>query len=121
MKTPLYHPASNGAAERLVETAKKVLLKQVLEEDFTGIKHSWLERLDSFLMSYRNTPNSMTDRTPAELFLKRQPRVILLLLKPSFIDTMHEKQNQLKEQKDVSRGVSLSFVVGDCIGEICEQ
>lgn len=71
MKAPPNRAAFNGVAERLVQTTKKVLLKQVLEEEFMGIKHSLLGHLDSYLMSYQNTPNSITGRTPAKLFLKR--------------------------------------------------
>ncbi|XP_040355390.1 uncharacterized protein K02A2.6-like [Ixodes scapularis] len=115
VKTPPYHAASNGAAERLVQTTKKTLLKQLLDEKQSGKKHSLLERLDSFLLSYRNTPNSTTGRTPAELFLKRQPRVKLSLLKPDFVKAMQNKQQHLKEQSDASRGANRSFVVGDTV------
>lgn len=87
----------------------------MLDEKQSGKKHSLLERLDSFLLSYRNTPNSTTGRTPAELFLKRQPRVKLSLLKPDFVKAMQNKQQHLKEQSDASRGANRSFVVGDTV------
>lgn len=78
-RTPPYPAVSNGAAEKLVRTTKMALLKQVLGDDAAGLKRTMQERLWDFLLSYRNTPNSVTAKTPAELFLKREPRVKLSL------------------------------------------
>lgn len=115
VKTPPYHAASNGAAERLVQTTKQALSKHVLQDKASHHKHSFRERLDSYLMSYRTTPHSTTRQTPAELFLKRQPRVKLSLLKPDFELSMREQQQRTKVQKDMSRGVPRCFAVGDAV------
>lgn len=114
-RTPPYHPASNGAAERLVQTTKKALLKQELEQKLTGVTISLQEGLDSCLLSYRNTPNSVTGDTPAELFLKREPRVKLTLQKPNFVADMREKQVTVKEQRDLSRAADRFFAVDDLV------
>ncbi|XP_040076284.1 uncharacterized protein K02A2.6-like [Ixodes scapularis] len=113
IRTPPYHAASNGAAERMVQTVKRALLKQVLEGKATGRQCSLQENIDSFLICYRNTPNSVTKKAPAELFLGRQPRTKLSLLKPDFAGAMQRKQEHVKEQRDVSRGAERVFNVGD--------
>ena len=62
-----YHPASNGAVERLVQTFKKAI-KAASDTNFA---------LASFLLSYRATPHSTTNETPCKLFLGRQLRTRL--------------------------------------------
>nr|XP_050031102.1 uncharacterized protein K02A2.6-like [Dermacentor andersoni] len=113
VRIPPYHAASNGAAERTVQTVKRALLKQVLEREASGKQQTVQENIDSFLMAYRNTPSSVTSKSPAELFLRRQPRIKLSLLQPDFAKSMRDKQEKLKEQRDLFRGQERSFVVGD--------
>ena len=60
-----YHPASNGAVDRLVQTFKKAMMSKAQK----GITISQL--LASFLLSYRTTPHSTTNVTPAVLFMNR--------------------------------------------------
>uniref|UniRef100_A0A8D8U302 RNA-directed DNA polymerase n=1 Tax=Cacopsylla melanoneura TaxID=428564 RepID=A0A8D8U302_9HEMI len=68
--TPPYHPKSNGAAEIAVKTFKVSLAKMSL-----GIKSSDVSSLVSrYLLTYRNTPHWVTERTPSELFLGRKVR-----------------------------------------------
>ena len=62
---PPYHPASNGQAERCVQTIKAALKKQFFSGESTSA--DWLQ---SFLLMYRTTPHPTTGRSPAEIFLK---------------------------------------------------
>lgn len=113
VRIPPYHAASNGAAERMVQTIKRALLKQVLEENALDSRSSFQERVDKFLCAYRNTPSSVTGHSPAQLFLKRQPRTKLSLLKPDFGHAMRDKQEHVKEECDKGHGEERVFRVGD--------
>ncbi|XP_058868762.1 uncharacterized protein K02A2.6-like [Acipenser ruthenus] len=80
-----YHPATNGLAERFVQTMKHAL-KSAKESATTS------KKLDNFLLVYRNTPHATTDESPAMLFLKRKLRTRLDLLKPDM--SLHVEKNQ---------------------------
>ena len=75
-----YHPSSNGAAERAVQTFKSTLKKLVKNS-----KDSIETQVNRFLFSYRNTPHTSTGVSPAEILLKRQPKTQLSLLKPDMV------------------------------------
>ena len=71
---PPYHPASNGQAEKYVQTFMQMYAK-------LG-KMPLQEKVSKILFAYRNTAHSVTGVSPAELFLKRAPRTLLSLVKP---------------------------------------
>ena len=72
--TAPYHPSSNGQAERTVRTLKDAL--KVLKGDIET-------KLCRFLFKYRITPQTCTNKSPAELLLGRQLRSALSLLHPT--------------------------------------
>ncbi|XP_037514648.1 uncharacterized protein K02A2.6-like [Rhipicephalus sanguineus] len=111
-KTPPYHPASNGTAERCVQTLKRHLLKQVLEEKQNGEPRSLQHRIDQFLFTYRNTPTGTTGETPAQLFLSWKPRTRLSLLHPDLEQRMQEKLERRKDTANQTRGKWREFVAG---------
>ena len=76
MHSSPYHPATNGAAERNVQTFKAALTAE------TRGSLSWDAVLQRFLGCYRATPHAMTGKTPAALFLHRELRTRLDLLHP---------------------------------------
>nr|VZI39803.1 unnamed protein product [Spirometra erinaceieuropaei] len=94
LTTAPYHAASNGLAERAVQTIKHGLDRQT-EADLAT-------KLSRFLFSYRITPNDSTGASPAELMFKRQLRTRLDLLNPSTQDRLIAKQTKMKERYDVS-------------------
>ena len=63
VKTVPYHPASNGLAERGVQTFKFALKK---------LSSGSLARVNNFLFKYRITPQTTTGISPAQLMLGRQ-------------------------------------------------
>lgn len=106
IRTPPYHPSSNGAAERCVQTVKQYL-KSYKQSSMT-IQH----KIANFLFVYRNTPHSLTGRTPAELLLKRQPRTRMSLIKPSLAETVEKKQQAAKRAHDGKRSKIRQFSPG---------
>ena len=66
--TAQYHPASNGLAERAVQTVKNGLKKMT-----TGTLD---DRLAHFLFQNCLTPHSITGTCPAELLMGRKPRCL---------------------------------------------
>jgi len=52
--------------------------------------------LNKFLFSYRTTPHATTNLSPAELFLKRKPRTVLDLLRPSATEISMKARTRYK-------------------------
>ena len=104
--TAPYHPASNGLAERAVQT-----FKSGLKKISTGTLE---ERLSSFLFQYRITPHTTTGISPAELLMGRRPRSHLDLLKPDISSRIRSKQEKQKSCHD--RGTKpRNFKEGDAV------
>ena len=94
IKSSPYHPSTNGAVERLVQTFKKCMRASANDG------RSQSQRLASFLLNYRNTPHSTTRVTPSELFLKRKLRTRLDLIHPDIRSTVHNEQAKQKKNHD---------------------
>ncbi|KAL5509176.1 hypothetical protein EMCRGX_G004493 [Ephydatia muelleri] len=98
-----YHPATNGLAERAVQTVKDALKKTSGDID---------TRLSRFLFQYRLTPHSSTGQSPAKLLLGRVPRSHLDFLFPDVADNVKQNQQWQKQNHD-QRATERFFVVGD--------
>ncbi|KAK9529796.1 hypothetical protein VZT92_013867 [Zoarces viviparus] len=88
------HPATNGLAERYVQTFKAGMKK--LAHTSLNIE----DKISLFLLQYRTTPNCTTGQSPADLFLHRHIRTRLDFLKPCAKETVRKKQYQQKEHHD---------------------
>ena len=88
----LYHPASNGMAERAVQ-----IIKPGLKKLTQGSIHTRLARI---LKAYRLTPHSTTGMSPSELLLGHHPKCRLDLLKPTTADRVEANQWKQKQQHD---------------------
>ena len=93
--TSPYHPASNGLAERAVQTFKSTVSKMDGPMD---------RRIARFLLKYRITPQTTTGLSPAQLLMGRRIRTALdltprresLRTKKSWLTTNHLARFQLE-------------------------
>lgn len=108
VRTSPYHPASNGMAERLVQTLKRALMADCKQ----GIPLE--QSLASFLLKYRTTPHATTGVTPCSLFFKRELRTRLHLLSPNIGETVRGKQMQQKGHHD-QRSHSRELGIGQTV------
>ena len=90
IRCALYHPASNGLAERFVQTFKRAM--KASTED----KNSLNQRIANFLLTYRCTPHATMGEAPCQLFMGRKIRTRLNLLRPSCEERVQSKQAQQK-------------------------
>lgn len=103
-----YHPATNGAAERLVQSFKQSLRKSTLHPKAA---------LQEFLMQYRRTPLD-TGLSPSELLNGRQIRTKLDALVPSPAHIAQGKQarqavkDQQKELSTTVKKTTYQYRVG---------
>lgn len=74
LKSPPYHPQSNGWAECGVRTVKQSLRKMLLESKKNANMQLLLSR---FLIKYRNTPVTTTGLTPNERIFCFRPTILM--------------------------------------------
>ena len=88
-----YHPETNGAAERVVQSFKNALKKS---------SHPPKEALQDFLIQYRRTPLP-SGYSPSELLHGRQIRALIDVLTPSPAQSL---QTQLNRQPNKAKKVA---------------
>ncbi|CAK5122125.1 unnamed protein product [Meloidogyne enterolobii] len=101
LKSPPYHPPSNGLVERFIQTFKNGVQKLI---DCSLPLESAIETI---LIEYRASPNqTLNGESPAKLFLKREIRTPLDLIKinthknnPSLNEETEKTQNYSPKQK----------------------
>lgn len=107
IKSAPYHPATNGLAERFVQT-----MKQALKASHST--RSLNQRLNAFLLSYRNTPHATTQVSPASCMFKRQLRTRLDLLRPRKTkEIVHLKQEAQMDRR--AKAKFRQFTAGDTV------
>ena len=92
IRTVPYHPASNGLADRTVQT-----LKEGLQKLTSGCFETKLSR---FLFQYRITPHTTTGQALAQLLMGRCLRSHLNQLLPDLTSHVQNKQQLQKERYD---------------------
>eukprot|EP00731_Ephydatia_muelleri_P022229 Em0014g820a len=89
-----YHPATNGLVERFVQSFKRAM--ETGKNSGQTLQH----RLSSFLLAYRSSPHSVTNVSPCSLFLQRELRTKLDLLRQTTEQIVRKKQEEQKEGHD---------------------
>ncbi|CAC5370730.1 unnamed protein product [Mytilus coruscus] len=122
-----WHPASNGCAERAVQSFKEGMKK---------IKEGTVqEKLNRFLFNYCITPQTKTGLAPSELLMKRKLKSRLDLFFPNIEKRVQERQQKQKHyhnKKSVNRQINIgqgvfarNFAIGSKIkwiqGEVIKQ
>ena len=92
-KSAPFHPATNGLVERFIQTFKNSM--RAMKQDNKVLSH----KTANFLLNYRNTPHSVTKETHARLFMGRDLRSCLSLVRPSVKDTVMSSQMDTVFQK----------------------
>ena len=85
IKSAPYHPATNGLAERFVQTFKQGM-RASNSNKFSSNK------LANFLLAYRTAPHTTTGESPSMLFMGRNIRTRLDVLKPDIRKRVEERQ-----------------------------
>ena len=98
--SPPYHPASNGQAERYVQTVKNGL-KNDSSSDNLKI------RIQNFLLAYRRAPNLSTGKSPYELMFGRKIHSNLDIKKPY--------ECNVEKFSEINDSTNRHFKIGDFI------
>ena len=93
-----YHPATNGLAERFIQTIKQSLTS--MKEDLGSMQ----TKLSKFLMKYRNTPH-----------MGRNLRTRLDLIKPDIRKHVIEKQVSQAKPKGAIAGNARQLFIGQAV------
>ena len=103
-----YHPATNGAIERCVQTLKKPLI--------AGRKEGRTNQhiISNFLLKYRTTPHSVTGMAPCTLVMNWSLRTVFDLLRPNITNKVNNKQASQKSAHDKHTKVR-KLCVGDLV------
>ena len=98
---PTYSPKSNGLCERFVGTFKAAIKKMTEKSRDLDMN------LANFLLTYRNTPHSITKQPPAVLMYNRTLRFNLQQIKPAdkqIVETLqHEAEQKVLDQPSSRR------------------
>ena len=90
-----YHPSSNGLTERFVQT-----FKHSLESSASDPACTLQQRIQNFLLSYRSTQHATTGSSPAKLFLQRELRTRLSLVRSDLASHVSCQQEKMKMHHD---------------------
>ena len=103
--TAPYHPATNGLAERMVQTVKDKLRKM------DG--PSWDIKVPNMLLGLRVTPCSGTGKSPSELLMNRRLRTLLDSIHPVSMEYKKVEQqitkNALRKHRDTGVGQNVMY------------
>ena len=117
IRIPAYKAQCNGLAEKMVDSFKSAMTKMRLK------CNDVMKNVSSWLLTYRNTPHSITKEAPAILMFGRRTRTLFSCLYPTKItqkvpdaDQVNLRQYSVGDQvlfKNVHRGIWEPGIVHD--------
>ena len=107
IRTPPYHPSSNGQVERAVQTFKDAMRRESSDTLQT--------RVARFLFHYRTTPHTTTGISPAELMMGRRLRTHMSCLLPDTASRVANKQESQKQYHDRNTKPSKQLAEGQIV------
>ncbi|XP_055529901.1 uncharacterized protein K02A2.6-like [Wyeomyia smithii] len=116
LKSPPYHPESNGQAERMVRLIKNVLKNFLLDPEIRGLETDL--QLPYFLFNYRNTCVDAEGNFPSEKLFSFEPRTLLDLINPKItpkkqLTKEHESDSNTTYKKENKTDVYTQLKNGD--------
>ncbi|XP_062711786.1 uncharacterized protein K02A2.6-like isoform X1 [Aedes albopictus] len=102
MKSPPYHPESNGQAERMVRLVKDVFKKFLIDPDMKKLETDL--QISYFLLNYRNTCQEDGSCFPSERLLSYRPKTLLDLINPktSFKHNLNKRHDDSSPTRSIS-------------------
>nr|XP_034833643.1 uncharacterized protein K02A2.6-like [Maniola hyperantus] len=94
-----YHPATNGLAERMVQTVKEKLRK---------MEGPWEIKIPNMLLGLRVTPCCTTKKSPAELLMNRRLRTLMDTLHPDNIQHRRIENQIMNNAQQKTRETNVS-------------
>lgn len=103
LKSPPYHPQSNGQCENSVRTVKRAFIKFLMETN--SVKKDLNFKIDNFLLKYRNTPSTVTGKSPADFVFQFKPKTLLEIMVNK--NKSHDIQSNPKTDENVPNKISI--------------
>ncbi|CAH8614326.1 unnamed protein product [Dicrocoelium dendriticum] len=108
VRSPPFHPQSNGQAERFVDTFKRALQKSKGEGRIEEV-------VDRFLFLYRSTPNPQAPDgvSPAQVMMNRKLRMPFDAIRPGSESSVGERNRRMEQEFNRRHGAKKrSFTLG---------
>ncbi|GAB0092892.1 uncharacterized protein DMENIID0001_079420 [Sergentomyia squamirostris] len=104
LKSPPYHPESNGLCERAVQTMKNALKREMIDTNFPP--HLLSKKLVQILKRYNHAPSTVTQTAPAELVYNFVPKTDTNSINPHFRNFGKIKKNLSRQDDNVKQSQS---------------
>lgn len=118
LKSPPWHPQSNGQAEVNVRTAKQTLKKFFI--DFNSRDWTLKKKISQFMFYYNNTPTSTTKCSPNEILFKFKPRTEIDAILPTNKPEKCLKRGGIDNKRKSKTSKVLNSKLDDSTNQIVE-
>ncbi|GAB0088957.1 Zinc finger, CCHC-type [Sergentomyia squamirostris] len=114
LKSPPYHPQSNGICERAVQTVKNSLKREMISGHFNPSQLQ--KKLNDYMTHHNHAPTTTAKMSPAEMVFNFAPNNPTNTLNPHFKSVPKLKDNLTKKKDNAKSDIpKAKFKVGDRI------